>query len=483
MWQSFLYNTFVIHRPQNYVLWLLILLYIAYFAIYSVLKLQNMYAEYFDLGIMHQTVYNTYQGVRTGDMGRILELTDPHGTSNQITRMAIHNDPLLALLAPFYFIHAGPETILILQAAWLALGAWAVLNIAERILERKWIPLAFALAYLMYSPMQWANIFEFHAVTFATTGILYMVYYWMTKRYKLSVLFMVLVLLTKEQVGLSIGVFGLYTAYHAWNTRSSQPKWYAIVVTTTSWGWSLLSAFVIIPFFNAGKHFASGYYDNLIPNIAGRIMSGDTLNYFIYTLGPLAFLTLLAPQFMVIAGPELGINLLSSNEQLRNITFHYLSVIQPWFFVGAIFGFKSLVDHRPKIASIAALSILLASLLFAYLSGPLPFSQNAKIDAWLYDKKEERRTVYKWAKRLNADTIKVSSTDQIAPFFTSRRVFYIFSPNYKHADYVIVSLGNLEYTYRKVVTDPAYESLKKDPNFIKVDEENGFEVYKKRTIR
>lgn len=467
-------------RVPHILLWIFILVYVAYFATYSVLRVHHLYAEYFDIGIMHQTVHNSYMAIRTGDTGRILELTDPHGTPNQIKRMAIHNDPILALLAPFYFIHDGPETILILQTLVLALGAWAVFKIAERVLENEWLALSFAFAYLMYSPMQWANIFEFHAVTFATTGILFIVYCWMTKRYKLSLLFMVLTLLTKEQTGLSIGVFGLYTAFHSWNTRTKQPKWYPVIVTSVSWIWSALSAFVIIPFFNAGKHFASGYYDNLLPNIAGRIFSEDTRYYFVYTIGPIAFLTLLAPQFIIIAAPELGINLLSSNEQLRNITFHYVSIIQPWFFVGAIFGAHTLIANRPKIARLASPVLIIVAIVFAYLSGPLPYSQNPKTDAWTYDKKEERKTVYKWAEKLKADNIKVSSTDQIAPFFTSRRYFYIFSPNYKYADYVIISKGNLEYTYRKDVTAPAYKSLQKDPRFKKIFDEIGYEVYKKQ---
>lgn len=469
-----------IHLPKILV-WIFILIYFVYFSAYSVQKYHHLYSNYFDLGIMNQTVHNSYMALRTGDAGRILELTDPHGSPNQIKRMAIHNDPFLALLAPFYFIHDGPETLLLLQTIALALGAWTVFLCAERVLKNEWISLGFAVAYLMYSPMQFANIFDFHAVTIATTMILFMVYFWLTKQYKLSLLFMGLALLTKEEAGLSIGVFGLYTLFEAWNSRKNIPQWYPAIVTSVSWIWSLLSAFVIIPFFNNGHHFASGYYDNLLPNVTGRIFKSSTGFYFLYTMGPLLFLPLLAPLFLIVATPELGINLLSANEQLRDLGFHYASIIQPWFFIGAIFGAKAIGGARPKIARLITIFLVISSVIFAYLNGPLPFTQSPQFDAFKYTRPGESRFAQTWAVKLKDDNIRVSSTDEIAPFFSSRRYFYIFSHNYTHADYVVISRGNLEYTYRKDEELPAYESLKKDSHFTKIySNRDGYEVYKKQ---
>ena len=41
------------------VLWSMILLYIGYFSFFTILRYKTLYSSYFDLGIMHQTVYNT----------------------------------------------------------------------------------------------------------------------------------------------------------------------------------------------------------------------------------------------------------------------------------------------------------------------------------------------------------------------------------------------------------------------------------------
>src|SRR3990167_1404353 len=137
-------------------LWIFILAYIVYFSYFTILRYKTLYASYYDLGIMHQTVYNTYSAVKTGDWNRFLELTNPTGTE-QIKRMAIHNDLLLALLSPFYFIHSGPETLLIIQSVITALGAIAIFKISNNVLKNDLLSLIFSVSYLLYFPLQRAN--------------------------------------------------------------------------------------------------------------------------------------------------------------------------------------------------------------------------------------------------------------------------------------------------------------------------------------
>ena len=194
-------------------LWVFIIAYSVYFSWFSVLRYKTLYASYYDLGIMHQTVFNTYQSLKTGDWSKFLELTNPTG-AEQIKRMAIHNDPLLALLAPLYFIYPGLDTLLVVQSIVLALGALAIFKIANFIFQKnryaQFLSLIFALSYLLYPPLQLANIFEFHAVTLATTLLLFMFYFWLVKKYWFSFIFFGLSLLAKEQVVLTTMMFGLY---------------------------------------------------------------------------------------------------------------------------------------------------------------------------------------------------------------------------------------------------------------------------------
>lgn len=485
-----MFKTVVKHKVAI-VLWVMILVYIGYFSVFTILRYRTLYAHYFDLGIMHQTVYNTYQALRLGDMDRILELTNPFG-SNQITRMAIHNDILLAFIAPFYFIHSGPETLLIIQSIILALGGWAIFKITTHVFKDKIyhnaLGLVFTFAYLMYTPMQRANNFDFHAVTLTTTLLLFMFYYWLVGKYRFSVFFFVLSLLAKEQVALTTLFFGLFTLIRPGVKKHTHKTNYSLLIIASSIIWFALSMKIIIPFFRGGNHFALEYYTDL-KNLPHYIFHVDTYRYFLFLMGPLAFLSLFSPLHFLIALPEFGINLLSNSWNMRNIVFHYTSVIQPFVFIAAIYGAKNLLiaksrvikketAHKNRIRILMGF-ILVCTLLFSYFKGPLPYSLEKEIHPFLYPQKESIDAIY-WGSLLENPQIKVSATGHIAPLFTSRIYFYTFSENYYLADYVIISVSEATYGWEKDKTKLSYEQLVNDSRFRMVYKNENLEIYKKK---
>ena len=266
--------------------------YILYFSLFSIMRNEKLYAHYFDLGIMHQTVYNTYQGIKTGDLSRILELTDPHQSTNQIKRMATHNDIFLVFLAPFYFIHDGPATLLIIQSVILGLGAYFVFLIAQDVfkknLYRNYFAVIFAYGYLLYPPLQKANNFDFHAVTLSTTFLLALYYFWLKKRYVLIIICAIASMLTKEQLGLTIAFFGIFViidftkSHHLFTLQSikylfmkpqimqrlftfikNKSVKFGFMMIIMGFFWVLFSMLIIIPYFRSGEHFGTKYFSYL----------------------------------------------------------------------------------------------------------------------------------------------------------------------------------------------------------------------------
>ncbi len=498
------------------ILWIFILAYIIYFSYFTILRFKTLYASYYDLGIMNQTVYNTFQAIKKQDWNRFLELTDVD-SSSQIKRMAIHNDLLLALIAPFYFIYSGPETLLVIQSIILGLGALAVFKIAQIVFNnskyKDVLSLVFALAYLLYPPLERANIFDFHAVTLATTFLLFMFYFWLKKRYKLSFLFVVLSLLSKEEVGLTIAFFGFYTIFFQ-NKRfvrlnlfqhldkfKKKSILFSILIIVVSLSWFFLSILVITPFFRGGHHFALDYYGDfgdspssiifgILKNpysISKYLFRYDTLTYLLQLLGPTAFLSLLSPIQFLIALPELGINLLSSNFNMRNLIYQYSAVITPFVFISAIYGARKLINVKFKMLNVKSTSqmsnlvvimMFIATLVFSYLKGPLPFSHEAEIHPFLYPQVEAKDVIF-WAKTLQDENLKISTTGQEAPFFTSRRYFYNFSGLYNLANYVILRLNEVNDYPEKNQLIPVYNKLKEDKNYQLIFKRNKLEVYKK----
>ncbi len=483
-------------------LFIFMVAYIVYFSYFSILRYRTLYASYFDLGIMHQTVYNTYKAIVTQDFSRFLELTNPYG-SEQIKRIAIHNDPILALVAPFYFIHSGPSTLLIVQTVVLALGAIPIFLLAKFEFRKfkygEVISLIFSLAYLLYTPMERANIFDFHGVTLVTTFLLFMFYFWFTEKFRLSFLFLVLSLLTKEQIGLTTAFFGMYTLYSAFTLEKSKKlkKYYfGVAVILVSLVWFAVSVSYLIPHFRGRAHFALEYYrdygDSPIRiimgllkhpyNIVRTLFNFDTLKYIVFLTGPLGFIALLSPSIFM-AMPEFAINLLSSNDNMQNIIYHYTSVITPFIFIAGIFGAKKLSERLKKkvgghLVLILGGTIMIFTLMFAYLKGPLPFTRGQEIHPFIYPQKEVKDVIL-WSNALVSDKIKISTTGQLSPFFTSRRYFYTFSSYYPLADYVIIRPNEIADYPERAELVPVYEKLKKDQRFDLIYKRNNFEVYKK----
>ncbi len=482
--------------------WLLltmfVVLYVAYFSYLTVLRYKTLYSSYFDLGIMHQTVYNTFHAIKTGDYSRFLELTNPHGY-DQIKRMAIHNDILLVVVSLFYFIYSGPETLLVLQSVVLGLGAFALFGIAEHVLakskKKDLFSLLISLSYLLFPAMQRANVFDFHAVTLATSLLLFMFYFFLKKKYGWSYLFFVLSVLSKEEVALSTAFFGVYILF-----RERKSWKFGLSVLISSIIWFFVSMLIIIPAFRSSMHFALTYYSDFgdspvsvifgilshPTNIFKYMWRSDTLGYFLVLLGPAGFLSLLSPLQLFIVIPEFAINLLSNDWNMRNIIYHYTSVITPFVFISAVYGFAEIEKRIIRIRSfkidggrIALFSLVVCTILFSYLKSPLPYSLERNVHPFLWPQKEAK-DVQTWNQILSNKKLKIMATGQIAPVFASRRYVYLFSARYDLANYVVLSLNEIYNYPDRDILIPVYEKLIKDPSYMRIYKNENVEVYRKK---
>ena len=485
-------NTIRNHLP-HIILILGIVSYMVYFSLFTINRQEKLYAHYFDLGIMHHAVYNTYKGLETGNFDRILQITNPHKSADQVKRMSVHNDITLGLIAPFYFIYSGPETLLILQSVIIGFGALYIYFIAIEIIpisrKRTWFALLFAYSYLLYPALQKANNFDFHAVTFATTFLLAMYYYWLKKKYGWSIFFAIMSVLTKEQVGLTVATFGVYTYLH----QIKGFQWKRISIASVIFillgvVWTYVSMKYIIPYFRGDEHFGTKYFTYLKEDplqIFPVLFRYETWHYIFILLAPVGLFALASLPHLLILAPEFAINLLSSNGNMRNIYFHYNSVLTPFIFIASIYGVKNILNKKFawfKMISHKETMLLTclatSTIIFSLSMSPLPWGHDKDMYPW-QQAPEKLQDVLMWKEYLKDDQIKVSATGHLAPHFTSRQYYYDFSWKYTYADYVVVDTHEVDRGFMKDLTEPAYKDLQKDWRYIRIYQHNGIEVYKK----
>lgn len=493
-----------------------ILVYAIYFSSFSILRYKKLYSHYFDLGIMHQTAYNSYKAVKTGDLSRMLEMTDPHSETRQIKRMAIHNDPFLALAGMLYFIYEGPESLLLLQTVVVAFGSLIVYGITIELLRdvnrRQWIGVFLASMYLLYPPLQRAVAFDFHAVTLASTFVLVWYYLFLKKRYIASSFFFLLALSTKENVGLSTGFFaGLLCVQSVFNSRAhysirriKQSIRYFVQYKQNRyillWGmmsiiWVVVSMKIIIPTAQGGMHFGADYYTHVFDrpwNVPKFLMRRSAREFVYQLLVGSSFLPLFSPFYAFSLIPDALVKMLSTNDNLTNTYFHYGALISSFIFISAAHGMKKIFhiwNSAPSwVSQTFASRLFCKPLLFiligiiavfssVYYSG-LPYARRAELHPFKeYPKKYD--DVLRWREELKSDDLIVATTGEMAPYFTSRRVYLDFDSDYFLAEYVVIDTWDAENGFLKDRSNPAYELIQTDPIFEKVFENDGIEVYKK----
>lgn len=462
------------------ILWISIIFFTIFFSYLSIKRYRTLNSYYYDLGIMNQTVYNTSRG-------RILEMTNQDLMKNT-SRFAIHFDPILAVFAPFYLIYPGPEVLLVGQAGILALGALAVYLTSEKVLRKKTLSLAFSLSYLFYFSVQRAALFDFHAVTLATTFLLFALYFNILKNYRAYFIFIFLSLLTKEHVGLVVFLLGLYQFF------IEKKRQVGLLTSVLGIVFFVSTVYVVIPYFRGSEHFASGYFSNLSERLKTIINEG--FSYSLMLLSPV-FYALFSPLTLFIAAPEWAINVLSINGNQRSFYFHYSSIIVSFIFFSLILGYKNL-DKMIKVNWIKKLIFILfifLNLRSVYLWNPIPsFVKQPSIYKNISPVTES--TIKLWQKKLKDEDIKVSTTPKLAPFFTNRRYYFNFLYDtafeemgktekdvlekevykFSQADYVIINKLEVEKDLPKMF----YDKLTFDKDFKKIftDNEN-LEVYRK----
>jgi uncharacterized membrane protein len=454
-----------------------IALYSIYFTTASFLRFANFFTGRFDLGNMDQTVWNTLHG-------RIFMFTNPDGTE-VLSRLAFHADVILVLLAPFYALWRDPRMLLFLQTIVLACGAFFVYAIAEKILKNKNVALTFATVYLLNPAIQYTNLYDFHAVTFATTFLLGTYYFAIEKKYKHFFLFAILSGLCKEQIWLIIGLFGLYFFI------VQKKKVLGVSVFVLFMGLTYYIISYLIPQARGGNHFALAFYSdfgdspiNIVKTIILSpqkviltILEPSRLEYLKRLLLPIGFFPLFAPFVLIFAAPDLLINLLSSNTNFHQIYYQYTATVTPFLFIAGIYGVV-FVKKRFYVSNILIVSYLfIVGFLGAYLYGPLPGAQHPSIDMFT-QAQSDRKFIAQYLSRIPRQ-YSVAATNNIGAHLSHRRYLFTIPTGMEKADVIAFLLGDKFAQPSPMAQQAMIDTLLKNPQYILRIQRGNFFVFEK----
>lgn len=350
------------------VLLVMILIYVAAYGWLSVTRHRRFNSTGYDLAIKEQVIWNTRQG---RFFASSVEVENA---------FADHFQPLMLALLPLYALFPSPELLLWVQTIGLALGAWPL----YRIVHRRWGSEALALipaaAYLLYPALGFLNRFDFHPEALAVPAFIAAFDALDRDELGWASFWLLVPLLSKENLGLSVAIFGLYAALSHRRVKFGL-AWLGVGLAVSG-----LTMFWLIPSLRRGPSDTLARYGWLggsplqmlvtlltRPGYVGRRLIEPAKGlYLLQLLVPTGFLALLGLPELLLAAPGLLINLLARHHCQAAIYCQYTVPIIPFIMVALVTGmerFRPFLVHRVTWR-IAVVGVLCLGLLALALDNP-----------------------------------------------------------------------------------------------------------------
>lgn len=501
---------FVASRERA-VLLSLIVLCSALFSYLSVVRHYTFNTSVYDLAMYDQAVWNTSQGRPFAI--NLLEDTMP-GLTN---KLGDHVEPILLPLAALYWIRSNPDILLIVQALALAALIWPLYQLVRWRSRSVWLAGIAVALYLLHPGMWNALLFDFHPVTLGAAFLVFALWLLIEQKRVAALVFAVLAMMCKEQIGLSVTMLGVYAIFFVKHPERSDViskdasrlvrffqvrDWrFGLLLMAIGLVWSVIALGVIIPAFqplgnsyylNRYGRLGSTFSEVLLspltkPDVFWSVISGPKrLSYYGDLLLPLGFLPLLGLEMLLPALPDIALNTLSAFAQSRTLDYHYAVIAVPFLVLATAWGIDRLARGLSHMLRVDRRVVLIAASAFTLIAmgwyqidryhGFVPLS-----DRHIHTYTIEPRDAIGWqiAAQIPADAI-VSGQFNLLPHVSQRQRAHIF-PRIDDAEYVFLDTqGVIEPFRSQEEYRAAVDALRTDPAFEIISEQDGFILFRRK---
>ncbi len=460
---------------QKYLPYFICLVFIIAFSTLSIIR-HNHYESYgFDLGINDQVVweYSKFREPVT---------TIDHAAFE--SKLDIHIELVYALISPFYWIWSDPRMLLLLEVVFVCTSGLAIYLLAKKYKLHEWLQIVLLISYLMFYGVQNALWFDVHSATFATAFLAWFIYFLISGKKKLTILFFVLAITAKENIA---GLTFLISVVYFITTR----KKIAIAYALSSIAYLGFVFGVYFPFLvEGGYKFANS--NGLLTKLDPALMfnSIEKRHVYLYTLLSNGFLPLLNPLYLIPPLGDLASYFLLAQNKVsgaQGLFLHYRVTLAPLMSFATI---ATIAKYKKLNSKKIALYLLFCILLAQYLLH-LPLSYLSK--SWFWTETPAVKNINTVLEHLPKDA-SVVAQDNILPHVSQREKIYMLWPNqkdfeenspcgeptcdwfrwFKNPEYMVVDTSN-HWDIRHLVTerDPYIRGIKN------LEKEKVISVYKR----
>jgi len=373
----------------------------------------------YDLAIKEQVIWNTAHGrfFRSS-----FEVENYFGD---------HFQPVMLALIPLYLLFPTPVLLLVVQTVALGVGAIPLYRVARRQLDSDWQAVVLAVTYLLYPALGFVNRFDFHPEVLAVPAFLFA--YDALERGKTTSasLWLLIPLLSKENLGFSVAAVGLYAAFVRRRWRFGL-TWAGVGVAV-----SLLVTVWLIP---TVRHEAPdtllrySWLGESFGQIAwtlfaqpayvwSHLVEPNRILYLLQLLVPTGFLAVPGLSELAMAIPGLAVNLLADHFYQSTIYCHYTVSVIPFVFIGAVTGLRRLRDLLGRGMDLSVVVLALLPLTLVAFLVDNPFTESQELPDPLADLTNAE--VVRSALDVVPSDASVVTTNAYAPHLAQREGLYV----------------------------------------------------------
>lgn len=398
------------------------------YAVVSIRQHQRMLSTGFDLGIFEQAVNSYAHGH--------LPTAEIKGPDYKL--FGDHFSPVLALLVPFYRLFPSPVTLLVAQAALLAVAVVPIGRYAQRALGRP-AALVAGLGYGLSWGIAQTIGFDFHEVVFAVPLMAFAAVALAEGRLHAAVYWALPMVLVKEDLGLTVAVVGGLVAWSGRRMLGAVTAAFGIVASAIEIG-------VIIPAANPEGRFS--YLDKMhgesdggskVAHLihrgtVGMISDEPKVVLLVLLVVPTAMVAVRSP-LLLLAVPTLGWRLMSDNPLYWGTGYHYSAVLMPVVFVAFVDAMRRLQKRQGP--SRVKESLVVSGVVTALLVPAYPLWWAVQPSTWKHDQRID--DAHAVLARI-PDHTQVSASNRLVPQLTSRTDVSVFgwAPSRDNPEWIVV---------------------------------------------
>lgn len=423
-----------------------------YFGYYTIQDHHRLVTTAFDLGIYDNLLFNAIHG----HPFTATVLFGPAGGNN----LASHAEFVVILFIPFYAIHPGPETLLIIQALLVAFAAVPLYLFAATCLPPALAALI-AIAYLFFPPLHGPVFYDFHWLTLATFFDFWLFYAIAARRKWLTVALIVVLYSIREDIAVDLAVLGLFLLLTRLRPRLG------LVLFVVSAIWFGIDRFVIMPL--AGSWYFQNLYSGLFADgestfgsVFKTILSNPLffvtsfvnetkLLYVLHMLVPLAFLPFRRLPFALLILPGVFFTVMTTGySPTVSISFQYTTHWIAYLFLATTLAFVVISRQQDGVPArrAALVTMLVAMLAHSFTFGAI--LQRAtfvggfgRIEFTMTEPERQRYAELKELLAMIPPDASVAATENETPHISTRRVAYPLRSAPGPVDYLLVGRSHV----------------------------------------